>query len=166
MRLRTLGRLFAISVLLLVLTACSAVSAALRSAPPLGTTLLSIKNPFNVFTVAWSPNGQYLALGGTDGTVQVRDAATGRILFTVHGHLNHVWDVAWSPDGTRIASASWDKTVQIWDAATGRHLLTYRGHSDLVLAVAWSPDGKRIALLAAITLSRSGTRRRAGASWL
>ncbi len=78
MRLRTCRWLFAISFLLLVLSACSAVSAQPGSTPALGTTGLRIKNTFNVFTVAWSPNGKYLALGGTKGTVQVRDAATGR----------------------------------------------------------------------------------------
>src|SRR6266705_1586210 len=78
MRLRTFRWLFAISFLLLLLSACSAVSAQPGSTPALGTTGLRIKNPFNVFTVAWSPNGKYLALGGTKGTVQVRDAATGR----------------------------------------------------------------------------------------
>jgi len=111
----------------------------------MGTTFLTTKSAASIFTVAWSPNGKLLALGYADGSVQVRDAATGKIDFNVLGHSSHVWALAWSPDGKRLASASWDHTVQVWDASTGMSLLTYRGHSDLVLAVAWSPDGKRIA---------------------
>src|SRR5947209_6063915 len=31
-----------------------------------------------------------------DGSMQVRDGSTGKILVTLHGHRGHVWAVAWS----------------------------------------------------------------------
>jgi hypothetical protein len=75
MRLRTFRWLFAISFLLLLLSACSAVNAQPSSTPPLGTTGLRIKNTFNVFTVAWSPNGKDLALGAQrDGRCRHRES--------------------------------------------------------------------------------------------
>src|SRR5260370_2000534 len=136
------GRVLALGCLVVFLAACVAIVSPAVAAPavalPLGTTLWTYRGVSTVFTAAWSPDGTRLALGEADGTVQVRDAITDDILFTVHGHANHVWAVAWSPDGKRLASASWDKTVQAWNAATGERLLTYRGHTDLVLAVAWS----------------------------
>src|SRR6266852_8804115 len=143
-------RVLALSCLIMLLAACSvadfaADSAHTATAQPLGTTFWTYRSVSSVFTAAWSPDGKRLALGEADGTVQVRDAITDDILFTVHGHANHVWAVAWSPDGKRLASASWDKTVQVWDAATGERLLTYRGHTESVLSVAFSPDGKRLA---------------------
>src|SRR5690242_3052465 len=140
--IRTATRLFAFCWLILLFTACSAGSA---TSIPMGTMLFASHSTVNVFTAAWSPDGTHLVLGNADGSMQVRDGSTGKILVTLHGHRGHVWAVAWSPDGKRFASASWDKTVQVWDAATGKHLLTYAGHTDLVLAVAWSPDGTRIA---------------------
>ncbi len=117
------------------------------TSPKEGTILNIYRDHVSIFGIAWSPDGKRIASGGASGTVEVRNASTGAIIFTARGHTGSVWAVAWSPDGTRIASASWDQTVQVWDATTGRHILTYRGHSDLVLAVAWSPDSRRIASL-------------------
>ena len=108
----------------------------------------------NWFTcLAWSPNGRYLAAGTWEKhTVQVRDAATGRLIYTYGGHSDVVRSVAWSPDSTRIASASSDGTVQVWDTTTGRHVYVYTGHTVgkqygfiTVGAVSWSPDGRFIA---------------------
>jgi WD40 repeat protein len=113
-----------------------------------GTILNTYSNRFPFFGVAWSPDGKRIATGDASGAVQVRDATTGAIVFTMRGHSGFVWAIAWSPDGTRIASGSWDTTVQVWDAATGRRDLLYSGHSSTVGALAWSPEGNRIASVA------------------
>ncbi|GHO71689.1 hypothetical protein KSC_105810 [Ktedonobacter sp. SOSP1-52] len=74
--------------------------------------------------VAWSPDGQYVASGGTlDATVQVWHAQTGNVVFTFRGHQESVSYqepivyVGWSPDGATIASADAHK-VLVWDAPT------------------------------------------------
>ncbi len=99
----------------------------------------------NVYSVTWSPDGERIASGSFDNTVQVWDANSGSLLLTYKGHTDSIWSVAWSPDGKCIASGSYDKTVQVWDASSGSFLLTYKGHPDPVRSVAWSPDGKHIA---------------------
>ena len=112
-----------------------------------------------VSAVAWSPDGQQIASGSWDKTVQVWDAATGRTILTYNGHTQTVKAVAWNPfwetgtlpgeqvilDGIYIASGSWDNTVHVWQAATGDDLPHYEGHSAQVEAVAWSPHGQYIA---------------------
>ena len=104
----------------MLLSACSArVGSAVVSnqtkSIPLGTSFLTTRSLISVFTVAWSPDGQHLAHGYADGRVQVRDATTGKIDFTVLGHSSHVWALAWSPDGKRIASV--DDQVRVWQAS-------------------------------------------------
>jgi WD40 repeat protein/tRNA A-37 threonylcarbamoyl transferase component Bud32 len=98
-----------------------------------------------VNTVAWSPDGTYIASGSTDETVQVWDADTGNCVLIYRGHWNSVNVVAWSPNSIRIASGDGTGTVQVWDADSGSSVYIYRGHSDRVNALAWSPDGKRLA---------------------
>jgi serine/threonine protein kinase/Tol biopolymer transport system component len=122
------------------------VPAATATPLPLGTTLYIYRgHAYEVYAVAWSPDGKRIASGSRDGTVQVWDVANGGHVYTYAGHANPVLSVAWSPDGKRIASTSSDKTVQIWNAADGSNAYTYKGHTDVVWSVAWSPDGKRVA---------------------
>ena len=134
----------ALGCLIAGLAACSAVEATSVSVPSItsvqpGTTFFTFRSPApkdDMYAVAWSPDGRYIAYGGSDALVYVWDRQAHSLAFTARGHTADIWSLAWSPDGKRLASASWDHTVQVWDAATGQHLLTYRGHTDLVLAVA------------------------------
>lgn len=68
--------------------------------------------------VAVSPDGQTLAAGYADGTVQLWDIATnlqiGNPISTGDGG---VASLAFSPDGTRLASAGDDGTVRLWDVS-------------------------------------------------
>jgi len=102
------------------------------------------------YTVAWSPNGNYIAVGGSS-QIQVWNTVTEDLLLTYyHGHSNGVDVVAWSPDGTRIASydsygASGGGMVHIWDASTGKTIFTPNNHVADVHYVSWSPGGAYIA---------------------
>ena len=117
-----------------------------------GTTLLTYTgHSGSVSSVAWSPDGDRLASGSSDKTVQVWDGATGRHVVTYHGHKDWVMCVTWSPDGKYLASGGddytggGDRTAQVWEAATGKPVYTFLGHTDAVSALAWSSDGKRLA---------------------
>ena len=88
------------------------------------------------------------------GAPQIRDSATGQLVFTLAGHTDPVTDVAYSADGKRIATASTDRTAILWDADSGRPVLTVR-HPSGIGSVAFSPDGRRLLTVGnGITLSR------------
>ncbi len=99
----------------------------------------------SVDSVAWSPDGKWLATGSADKTAKVWDAASGQEQLTLRGHSKGVDGVAWSPDGKRLATRSGDKTAKVWDAANGRELLTLHVRGGRVDSMAWSPDGIKLA---------------------
>jgi WD40 repeat protein len=107
----------------------------------------------DVYSVAWSADGQRLASASEDRKVKVWDARSGQESCTLSGHMGPVYSVDWSPDGSRLASASLDRSVMIWDAATGRVLAELICHQGPVEVVTWSPDGKH---LVSAERSRSG----------
>ena len=123
-----------------------------------------------VKTLAWSPDGRTLASAcrtghgyfsvpkrplQDEGTIQMWDASSGRLLRTVKADQDGVNSIAWSPDGKTIASAGGNETIRLWEAASGRQLRTLQGHRRPlpgglefffgVNTVAWSPDGKAFA---------------------
>jgi WD40 repeat protein len=110
--------------------------------PATGNDLSSFRGFNGVSSVAFSPDGQRLAVTRGESAVEVWDTAAGRETLTIRGGYT---PVAFSPDGKRLASASPDGAVKIWDAVTGQEALTLRGHADEIRSLAFSPDGWRLA---------------------
>ncbi|ORZ26276.1 WD40-repeat-containing domain protein [Lobosporangium transversale] len=126
-----------------------------------GQLVHTFKYEISVYTVDYSPRGDYVIWGRRDGYLCVWDAslpsswplllsAGGQgeesemtLKYTIQGHQESVSCVKFSPsdDGYQFASSSDDKSIKLWDASTGELLYTLEGHRDIVLDVKYSPDG-------------------------
>lgn len=98
-----------------------------------------------IFSLAFSPNGQKLASGSFDGSTRIWDSTTWQVLHELAGHGNWVSAVAFSPDGKVLVSAGIDRRIQVWDAETGGNLFTSQEHAKGILSLAYSSDGKTLA---------------------
>jgi WD40 repeat protein len=101
--------------------------------------------------VAWSPSGQYLAVGYASGSMLLWDLAHRRLAAHLwRAHHRFVSALAWSPDGHLLVSAAGDGTIVLWRAARGTltpvHRLHVGARLPFVLAAAISPRGDQLAV--------------------
>ncbi|MDZ8026092.1 MAG: caspase family protein [Nostoc sp. DedQUE11] len=102
-------------------------------------------NGYSFNSVAFSPNGKYIAAGGNGGHLQIWDLEGDEIGKPFQAHNTEITDVVFSPDGQKIASSSFDKTIRLWNLEGKQIEKTFAGHEETVYSIAFSPQGKLIA---------------------
>ncbi len=108
-----------------------------------GQELATITGEFYAFeSLAFSPNGQWLAMPGHAGDISIWNVNTADLVRRVEDRNAQV---AFVEDGTTLVSASIDKPIRLWDISSGRRL----DKDDLPKlnydAIAFSPDGRTLA---------------------
>jgi WD40 repeat protein len=98
-----------------------------------------------VLSVAFSADGNLLAIGDAKGDIHLWRVSDGKPVLTYRGHKGWVVSVAFNPEGTVLASSSIDQSIKLWDVSTGNCLNTLQGYIGAVMSVAFSPDGKILA---------------------
>lgn len=69
-----------------------------------------------IYSLAFSPDGRYLASSGVDKRILVWDLAEGTLLTELKGHTDTVYSMRFSRDGNMLASGGVDSCVKLWNA--------------------------------------------------
>src|SRR5262249_13035286 len=111
--------------------------------------VLTREHDAEVWSVAYSRDGRYLASGTWGRTVQLWDARTDALLRTLRGpeDILATFGVAFSPDGERLAAAAVSRNriavVKVWATATGREDLDeIREDRTVPFLVTFDPTGR------------------------
>jgi WD40 repeat protein len=94
-------------------------------------------------SVQFSPDGQLLAAGNWDGSIELWDTLTGRLRWRSKPRIGGQC-IAFSPDGRMLASTGHSGDVYLWESATGLARRRWKGHLGMNLAVAFAPDGRTV----------------------
>ena len=128
-----------------------------------GPALWTVGHPAGIWSVAFSPDGKRVALGGFDGTAVILDVATGAALTPSMQHPGRVYAVAFSPDGTTLAVGGHvggklltgvgalpepgvTGELRLWDSATGTMIGEPHAFPFRVNCIAWHSSGQSLAL--------------------
>ena len=96
-------------------------------------------------SVAFAPNGKYIASASEDRTAKLWESETGRELATLKGHRAEVWAVAFSPDSRSLVTGATDFTAKVWDVGVATEITNIPTEGGLLSRVAYAPDGRKLA---------------------
>ncbi len=70
----------------------------------------------SVFTVRYSPDGNFLFSGSRDARLKIWDVRVGYLPVTeIVAHMYAINHIEFSPDGKRFVTCSMDKSIKVWD---------------------------------------------------
>ncbi|EMR02107.1 WD40 repeat domain-containing protein [Cesiribacter andamanensis] len=97
----------------------------------------------SVFTVQYSPDGQYLLSGSRDAHIRIWSVGEPYAeASSIVAHMYAINHISYSPNGRLFASCSMDKSIKLWDARSFRLLRVidkarHAGHATSVNRLLW-----------------------------
>ncbi len=85
--------------------------------PPWPSKMLNLRS--RLWSVAFSPDNQTLAVGGTDGRIRLFDRRRGPTEILL-GHLGRVYSIVFTQDGNMMMTLSGDGDLRFWNMEAGQ----------------------------------------------
>jgi WD40 repeat protein/tRNA A-37 threonylcarbamoyl transferase component Bud32 len=100
--------------------------------------------PIQDLSVALSPDGRMLAVGGFGRVVRLWDVRTGKLVHELNQGGNGAFDLEFSPDGRTLAVSGFEPVASLWDVGTGIQIGPQLTAGDRRTMIGLSPDGRHL----------------------
>ena len=112
-----------------------------------GAQVATLKVGYSPKSIALSPNGDEVAVGGEDANIYLYNISGNTFAekgkYT--GHRDHITSLAYSADGKYLASGCKDRSVFVFDRASGENVTPgWVFHTSRINSVAFSPDSQHV----------------------
>ncbi|MCE9534160.1 MAG: WD40 repeat domain-containing protein [Planctomycetes bacterium] len=106
--------------------------------------------------LAFSSDGEWVAMGSTDGSVRIWDIAKNErpLGGDMPVHQKGLGDLVFTPDKKTLITGDEEGEIKIWNLAKKEAVKTFVAHKGGLLAISMSPDGKRF-----VTVGQNGEMR-------
>ncbi|ORY22031.1 WD40-repeat-containing domain protein [Naematelia encephala] len=94
-----------------------------------------------ITAMAYSPDGQWLAVTSDDGCLRLVDVASERLSDTFAGYFGALNCVAWAPDSRFVAVGGQDDLITIFSPRESRVVARCQGHSAFVTSICFDQRG-------------------------
>ena len=109
--------------------------------------VLRLRTP--ICALAWSPDGEMLAISEFSPVVRLWSRTTGQIVRVEMGEEEAslpVYALDWSPDGRTLAMGTTKGSLILWDVIAKRRRREDLASGRWIRALRWSPDGRTLAI--------------------
>ena len=112
--------------------------------PNTGTALGFLEDERKIYTLKFSRDGEWLAVGDGDGVIRLWELATHQFK-TLSAGDKPITALAFSRDVRELAAGCSDGTLRRWSLASGTEIPNrWRGHTGRVASLLYSPDGSQL----------------------
>lgn len=102
------------------------------------------EHPTHICSLKWTGTGTHIGVGLSNGTVQLYDATTLKLLRIMRGHSDVVYSLSWNNE--TVTSGSKSGKIMNSDVRIKNHNVGWmEQHESVVCGLAWSPNLQQMA---------------------